>query len=181
MRSSPLFCEIGPAVKRSRSGYYASLRQTWLYRLQAFTGAAPPEMFALKKVRIRQLCGHAPERERDDAGGHLAHAELQQKHATIAALAHEALVSPEAFAPRRALQKRVVAYPRRELPATARASGDVLAADLKPRHAAGRLAQHEVDVSRVVGPLLLEAGVEVVASVRFARGANVWLRWPLAH
>ena len=45
----------------------------------------------------------------------------------------------------------------------------------------GRLAQHEVDVSRVVGPLLLEAGVEVVASVRFARGANVWLRWPLAH
>ena len=38
----------------------------------------------------------------------------------------------------------------------------------------GRLAQHEVDVSRVVGPLLLEAGVEVVASVRFcARGQCV--------
>ena len=33
--------KIGPAVKRSRSGHYASLRQTWLYRLQAFTGAAP--------------------------------------------------------------------------------------------------------------------------------------------
>ena len=37
---------------------------------------------------------------------------------------------------RRALQKRVVAYPRYELPAAVRASGDVLAADLKPRHAA---------------------------------------------
>lgn len=36
----------------------------------------------------------------------------------------------------------------------------------------GRLAQHEVDVLRVVGPLLLETGVEVVASMRFARGAN---------
>ena len=41
MRSSPLLRKIGPAVKRSRSGHYASLRQTWLYRLQAFTGAAP--------------------------------------------------------------------------------------------------------------------------------------------
>lgn len=41
MRSSPLLCKIGSVVKRSRSGYYASLRQTWLYRLQAFTGAAP--------------------------------------------------------------------------------------------------------------------------------------------
>lgn len=68
-------------------------------------------------------------------GGHLAHAELQQKHAAIAALAHEALVSPEALLPCRVLQKRVVAHPRHELPAAARASGDVLAADLKPRHA----------------------------------------------
>lgn len=40
MRSSPLLRKIGPAVKRSRSGHYASLRQTWLYRLQAFTGVA---------------------------------------------------------------------------------------------------------------------------------------------
>lgn len=89
-----------------------------------------------QKVRIRQLCGRAPERERDDAGGHLAHAELQQKHAAVAALAYEALVSPEALLPCRALQERVVAYPRYELPAAVRASGDVLAADLKPRHAA---------------------------------------------
>ena len=89
-----------------------------------------------QKVRIRQLCGHAPERERDDAGGHLAHAELQQRHAAVAALAYEALVSPEALLPCRALQERVVAYPRYELPAAVRASGDVLAADLKPRHAA---------------------------------------------
>ena len=44
-----------------------------------------------------------------------------------------------------------------------------------------RLAQREVDASRVVGSLLLEAGVGVVASVRFARGANAWLRWPLAR
>lgn len=49
-----------------------------------------------------------------------------------------------------------------------------------PARLRGRLAQHEVDVSRVVGLLLLEAGVEVVASVRFARGANAWLRWPVA-
>ena len=47
--------------------------------------------------------------ERDDAGGHLAHAELQQQHAAIAALVHEALVSFEALAPSRALQERVVA------------------------------------------------------------------------
>lgn len=54
MRSSPLLCKIGSAVKRSRSGYYASLRQTWLYRLQAFTGAAP------QPLRGRGLRG-APE------------------------------------------------------------------------------------------------------------------------
>ena len=65
-----------------------------------------------QQVRIRQLCGHAPERERDDARGHLAHAELQQQHAAIAAPAHEALVSSEALAPCRTLQKRVVAHPR---------------------------------------------------------------------
>jgi len=65
-----------------------------------------------QQVRIRQLCGHAPERERDDARGHLAHAELQQQHVTTTALAHEALVSSEALAPCRTLQKRVVAHPR---------------------------------------------------------------------
>ena len=54
MRSSPLLRKIGPAVKRSRSGYYALLHQTWLYRLQAFTGAAP------QPLRGRGLRG-APE------------------------------------------------------------------------------------------------------------------------
>lgn len=68
-------------------------------------------------------------------GGHLAHAELQQQHAAIAALAHEALISFEALAPCRALQKRVVAYPRHKLPAAVRASGNILAADLEPRTA----------------------------------------------
>lgn len=87
-------------------------------------------------------------------GGHLAHAELQQRHVAVAALAHEALVPPETLVPRRALQERVVARPRVEI-----GSG-------------GRFARHKVDVSRVVGPLLLGAGVEVVASMRFARGAN---------
>lgn len=42
-------------------------------------------------------------------------------------------VSPEALAPRRALQKRVVSHPQHELPAALRASGDVLAADLEAR------------------------------------------------
>lgn len=59
----------------------------------------------------------------------------------------------------------------------------VLMADEGPRveiGSGGRFARHKVDVSRVVGPSLLEAGAEVVASVRFARGANAWLRGPLA-
>ena len=85
-------------------------------------------------------------------GGHLAHAELQQQHVAVAALAHEALVPPKTLAPR-------PAGTCRRTPTVEMGSG-------------GRLAQHEVDVSRVVGPLLLETGVEVVASMRFARGAN---------
>ena len=197
-------------------------------------------------MRIRQLRGHAPERERDDARGHLAHAEFQQQHAAIAALAHEALVSFEVLAPRRTLQKRVVAHPRHKLPAAVRAPGNTLAADLEPSHARkhaldvgarieelvaawllalkvreaslivadslgrkrlldlgvyigaqdevvlmaderpqveiglrGRLAQHEVDVSRVVCPLLLEAGVEVVEAVEKALEAKGLL--PVPH
>lgn len=35
-------------------------------------GRAARDVYA-QQVRIRQLCGHAPERERDDAGGYLAH------------------------------------------------------------------------------------------------------------
>ena len=101
-------------------------------------------------MRIRQLRGHAPERERDDAGGHLAHAELQQQHAAIAALAHEALVSSEALAPYRTLQKRVVAHPRHELPAAVGASGDILTADLEPRHA----GEHALDVGLRVEELV---------------------------
>ena len=45
-------------------------------------------------------------------GGHLAHAELQQQHVAVAALAYEALVPPKTLAPRRALQERGVARPR---------------------------------------------------------------------
>ena len=45
-------------------------------------------------------------------GGHLAHAELQQQHVAVAALAHEALAPPKTLTPRRALQERVVARPR---------------------------------------------------------------------
>ena len=103
-----------------------------------------------QQVRIRQLCGHAPERECDDAGGHLAHAEPQQQHAAIPALAHEAFVSSEALSPCRALQKRVVAHPRRKLPAAVRASGDILAADLEPRHA----REHALDVGTRVEELV---------------------------
>lgn len=103
-----------------------------------------------QQVRIRQLCGHAPEREHDDAGGYLAHAELQQQRAAIATLAHEALISFEALAPSRALQKRVVAHPRHELPAAVRTSGDILAADLEPRHA----REHALDVGTRVEELV---------------------------
>lgn len=104
-----------------------------------------------QQVRIRQLCGHAPERERDDAGGgHLAHAELQQQHAAVTALAREALVSSEALAPCRTLQKRVVVHPRHKLPAAVRASGDVLAADLEPRHARELLGGYSEGGMRVV-------------------------------
>ena len=103
-----------------------------------------------QQVRIRQLRGHAPERERDDARGHFAHAELQQQHAAIAALAHKTLVPSEALAPCRTLQKRVVAHPRRKLPAAVRASGDVLAANLEPRHA----REHALDVGTRVEELV---------------------------
>lgn len=99
-------------------------------------------MLTLNRCPSGSFAGHAPERERDDARGHLAHAELQQQHAVIAALAHKALVPSEALAPRRALQKRVVAHPRHKLPAAVRASGDILAADLEPRHA----GEHALDV-----------------------------------
>ncbi len=176
-------------------------------------------------MRIRHLCGHAPEWERDDTRSHLAYAEFKEKQPAVAALAHEVLVTLDALVPGAALQKCVIAHPRHKLPAAMRAPGDVLAADLEPRHARehtldvgtrveelvaawllalkvheasliiagplggkrlldlgvhigaqdevvlmvdeesqveiglrGRLAQHEIDVSRVVGPLLLEAG-----------------------
>ena len=58
-----MLCKIGSAVKRSRSGYYALLRQTWLYRLQAFTGAEP------QPLRGRGLRG-APEPAARRGGKH---------------------------------------------------------------------------------------------------------------
>lgn len=110
-------------------------------------------------MRIRQLCGHAPERERDDAGGHLAHAELQQQYAATTALAHEALVSFETLAPSRALQKRVVAYPRHELPAAMRASGDIFAADFEPRTAHVVVM---IGVKAAVGKKLISVGKKLL-------------------
>lgn len=112
-------------------------------------GRAARDVYA-QQVRIRQLRGHAPERERDDAGGYLAHAELQQQHAAVTALAHEALVPSETLTPCRTLQKRVVAHPRHELPAAVRTSGDVLAADLEPHHA----REHAFDVRAHVEELV---------------------------
>ena len=58
----------------------------------------------------------------------------------------------------------------------------VLMADERPQveiGLRGRLAQHEVDISRVVGPLLLEAGVEVVEAVEKALEAKGLL--PVRH
>lgn len=106
-------------------------------------------------MRIRQLRGHAPERERDDAGGHLAHAKLQQQHAAIGALAHEALISFDALAPCRALQKCVIAHPRHKLSAAVRASGDILAADLDARTAHVVVM---IGVKAAVGKKLISVG-----------------------
>ena len=110
-------------------------------------------------MRIRQLCGHALERERDDAGGHLAHAELQQQHAASSAPAHETLVSFETLAPYRAQQKRVVSHPRHKLPAAVRASGDILAADLEARTAHVVVM---IGVKAAVGKKLISVGKKLL-------------------
>lgn len=110
-------------------------------------------------MQIRQLCGHAPERERDDAGGHLAHAELQQQHAATTALAHEALVSFDALALCRALQKCVIAHPRHKLPTAVRASGDILAADFEPRTAHVVVM---IGVKAAVGKKLISVGKKLL-------------------
>lgn len=111
------------------------------------------------QVRIRQLCGHAPERERDDAGGHLAHAKLQQQHTAIAALANEALISFDALAPCRALQKGVVSHQRHKLPAAVRASGDIIAADLEARTAHVVVM---IGVKAAVGKKLISVGKKLL-------------------
>ena len=115
-----------------------------------------------QQVSIRQLCSHAPEWERDDTGGHLAHAKLQQQHAAIAALAHEALISFDALAPSRTLQKCVVAHPRHKLPAAVRAPGDILAADLEPRHA----REHALDVGTRVEELIRAGQAEGIRTAQ---------------
>ncbi len=85
--------------------------------------------------------------------------QLQQQHAAIAALAHEALVSSEALAPSRTLQKRVVAHPRYKLPAAVRASGDVLAADLEARTAHVVVM---IGVKAAVGKKLISVGKKLL-------------------
>ena len=181
MRSSPLLCKIGSAAKRSRSGYYALLRQTWLYRLQAFAGAAPPEMFTLKRC----------------ASGSFA-AMLQNGSVMVPGVISPTPSSSKSTRPppRSRTKRSYRPRPSRHAAPCRNVSSRTHGTSCQPQRGhrgtssprtsnpampRGRLAQHEVDVSRGVGPLLLEAGVEVVASVRFARGANAWLRWPLAH
>lgn len=104
--------------------------------LPSCSGAEPPEMFTLSRCASGSFAvmfqnGSVMMR----GGGHLAHAELQQQHAAVTAFAREALVSSEALAPCRTLQKRVVVHPRHKLPAAVWASGDILAVDLEPSHA----------------------------------------------
>ena len=60
------------------------------------------------------------------------------------------LVSLEALAPCRTLQKRVVAHPWHKLPTAVRASRDVLTADFEPRHA----REHALDVGARVEKLV---------------------------
>ena len=61
--------------------------------------------------------------------------------------------------PSRALQKRVVAYPRHELPAAMRASGDIFAADFEPRTAHVVVM---IGVKAAVGKKLISVGKKLL-------------------
>ena len=127
--------------------------------LPSCSGAVPPEMFTLNRCAFGSFAVMLQNGSVMMLGGHLAHAELQQQHTAIGALAHEALVSSKTLMPCRTLQKRVVAHPRHELPAAVRASGDILAADLEARTAHVVVT---IGVKAAVGKKLISVGKKLL-------------------
>ena len=99
---------------------------------------------------MQQLRSHAPERERDDTGGHLAYSEFHKKQTPITMFAHETLVALNAFVPSRTFEKRVITHPRHKLPPAMGAARDILAAHFESAHT----RKHALDVRHRIEKLV---------------------------